>query len=215
MDDHKIKILICGDSYMAFNVNSRAGKYNSMHWARHLGPEFEVVNRAFPGATNLHICRQLATALTEFTPDCILLGFTSYFRLEVGESLSNCHPQANTSDYSKFYHQYIKYMPEWAEKNRNLIIAEYAVMLAKSRAPTAWVFNSRQQLEQKNTWPKPWPRLINLLEEQLTMNLIGHSEWLPNDQNGATFHVNDPDVHLQFANTVRNHFVDSVTKNKL
>lgn len=209
MDDHKIKLLICGDSYMGFDCLHDDERLDHMHWANNLGPEFEVFNYAYPGSTNLQIYRQLVTALAEFKPDCIILGFTASWRVEITEHQSSSHPSAiKDKNFPNFYREWLKYTPTWAEQNRSLIIAQQAIMLAKSQAPTAWVLNLLQVDAEESTWPS----VINLIDDQLTMSLINHSEWAADDADGASFHVNDPQIHRQFAHTVRNYFVDLVTK---
>lgn len=86
----KPRLLICGDSYLAFDP--RRPEFNDMHWATHLQALVEIDNQAFPGASNTQIHVQLIKALSKYKPDYIVLGFTGCHRVEFDHQLTSVHP---------------------------------------------------------------------------------------------------------------------------
>jgi hypothetical protein len=193
------KILICGDSYMALSNNKVLDR---MHWSNHLG-NCQVSNEAFAGASNTIIMIQLQNAIKKQKYDGIVLGFTFPWRLEFSETLTSCHNGQLTSSQKQLDVLWREQCWEKAEKDRNLAIAEYCVLLARQHAATVYSLNGLEIIAEKQA-PH---RLVDLLADQMPMGLIGHKEFAAKPVLGelhASFHVSDPAVHQKYAEQVIN-----------
>lgn len=188
------KLLICGDSYMSFDRYSTSPQAD-MHWSLQLSSTYQIDNRALAGASNTMINLQLINAITESQPDYIVLGFTWPWRLEFSmHSTSSCAEVKDLPNFDKIYQSYITTVPDEIECHKNLVMADHAVKLAKSIAPTVIFLNGLE-----NTCQQYSNRFGYLLDQNASISLLGHSEWHSQDHNSCSFHINDANVHLDIA----------------
>jgi hypothetical protein len=73
-----IKVVVCGDSFMATGQLGSIGR----HFSELLSPEFDIVNLARPGVSNTDICYQLKEACA-IRPDWVVVGTTDTARIEM------------------------------------------------------------------------------------------------------------------------------------
>lgn len=199
----EVKILICGDSYMALDSGPDAKQMNVMHWSQHLGSDVSVINYACAGASNTMILMQLRRAIAFEKFDGVVLGFTSPFRLEFDEKSTSVHFWISKDQklLDELYRQNIYFD---AEFTRNIAIIENTILLAKKYAPTVFTLNQAADI----FLLQPEPCLVNLKNEALPLMLHGHREFGPmpddtNDRPWASFHLADPEIHKKFALQVR------------
>jgi hypothetical protein len=191
----KPRLLICGDSYMAFDP--RAEHYNKEHWATHLLPYVDIDNQAFPGASNTQIFMQLQQALKKYQPNYIVLGFTHCYRLEFGEQRSTCHPDINPSE-EKLYQLYIKHIDPDLEEWRNLAIARLCVMLAQQTAPTRYSLNLISHAVNRQN-----DLFFKNNQAKLNIKLSGHEQSSPDDADFRTYHVRNFDILADYAQEIK------------
>jgi hypothetical protein len=180
-------------------------EYNVMHWSSKLPTHIKIYNWAQPGASNTLILRQLQNALLQETFDGISLGFTGVCRLEVDEKITTVHPWI-TQEQKELDKLYRKNINLTIEVVRNTAIVECALLLAQKHAHTVFSLNGLDDFlihEDYDTVPK----IINLRDEQMPMLLTGHREFGdPPEKNSPrpwiSFHVADPEVHINYANQV-------------
>ena len=201
----KPRLLICGDSYMAFD--NRVGEYNDTHWATHLGSLVDIDNRAFTGASNTQIHIQLLNAITEYKPDYIVLGFTGCNRLEFDQYITSCHPNSDLLK-QELYTMYIKHIDSNIENLRNVFVANSCIQFAKSIAPTVYSLNllkcSMVDLILKNELAE------KISKEELPLSLVGHQESNPGDPNYRTYHVSDTTVSKNYSQQIINKLLTSL-----
>lgn len=192
-------------------------KKNRIHWAKNLEPYFDIQNVAFPGSTNASIAYRLANSIKKQKPDYIVLGFTEFTRLEYSDYLTNVWPEISQDKSAiSAWENYVKYADDKYMLYKNIVIAEYAITLARSVAKTCFVnnlftytLNSDQKkfiLENQS--------LVNLYTERLSMQLTGHKEIRdPAHLEFTSYHVADPKIHKKFAQHILDTF-DIDTNNK-
>jgi len=180
-------------------------EYNAMHWSSKLPMHIKIYNQAQPGASNTLILRQLQNALLQETFDGIILGFTGVCRLEVEEKTTTVHPWINQEqkELDKLYRKNINLT---IEVFRNIAIAECAVLLAQKHAHTVFSLNGLDDFLIHEDYANV-PKIINLRDEQMPMLLTGHREFGdPPEKNNknpwTSFHVADPEVHVNYANQI-------------
>lgn len=206
-----MKILICGDSYMA--VDPVRKHMNHMHWSRHLGKDINITNVAMPGASNTMILMQLQNAIFDRKFDGIVLGFTCAYRIEFSKRTTGCHVNDITEDQKKTDAMYRQHVHDQAELVRNMAVIEYTILLARKHAPTVFALNGFD-----NSMVQRPSRYLVDFHDQLSMSLIGHKEFdaVPptgnnyESMNWAGFHVSDPEVHLRFAKQVRDSLLEQM-----
>lgn len=213
--------MICGDSYMAISPAvikpvkiMSIGEINRMHWTWHLNKDFDVINLAQPGASNLMILQQLKEGIVKSRPSAIVLGFTSFGRLEFPSStefkrthansryLTVCHKQHMTTSQHQLHARYITEYPADLRHLNETSTIEYAILLARSVAPTVHTMGLAK-LEYKNKyseWQKP--NIFDPWEAQLPINLIDFDHWGPDESDSASFHIKNPNDHLKFADQI-------------
>ena len=198
----KFKLLVCGDSYMALDARL---EWNNMHWSSKLPKHMEIHNWAQAGASNTSILRQLQNALLHESFDGIVLGFTSFCRLEVGKKITTVHPWI-TQEQKELDKLYRKNIDLTMELFRNIAIAEYTVLLARKHSLTVFSLNELDAYLFHDEYVEI-SKIIDLRKEQMPMMLTGHKEFgdPPKDHNQkprASFHVADPQVHINYANQI-------------
>lgn len=218
----KPRLLISGDSYMAWHGRDRYGnpdyfhKMNCIHWAYKLLPYFEIVNVAQAGASNAIILRNLSLAIKEQKPDYIVLGFTDHGRLEhaydseMNIMLTNVmEPVRNNKSLYSDYEKYVRYADLEYMFYKNLMLAEHAILLAKSVGKDV-AFTPNAMSYNINFYDsiQSYQHLVNFNTECLPMSLKGHPE-----SDNYSFHVSDETVHTHFAKCILDTFgVDTNNK---
>jgi hypothetical protein len=192
--ESKPRLLICGDSYMAWDPRDQ--KYNKEHWATHLLPFVEIDNRAFPGASTTHIFLQLQQALKEYEPDYIVLGFTSSYRLEFDKTHTSSHPDDDLSK-KELHKLYIKHIDHDIEDWRNLAIARLCVTIAQQTSPTRYSLNLMSHIVTAHN-----DLFFKNNQAELNTKLIGHQESNPDDVDFRTYHVRDFIILTEYAQEI-------------
>ena len=198
----KPRLLICGDSYMAFD--HRKEEFNDIHWATHLRSFANIDNRAFPGASNTQIHIQLINAVLEYKPDYIVLGFTGCNRLEFDEQLTSCHPHADL-EKQKLHTMYKTHIDSEIEVWRNIFVVNSCIQLAKSLAPTAYSLNLLGNYLSNST--AKYDLVTKISKEELPSSLIGHDESTPNDHDFRTYHIRDESVLKNYSQQIVNNLL--------
>ncbi len=179
--------------------------YNEMHWTSKLPKHIHVENYSQAGASNTLVLRQLQKALLNNNYDGIVLGFTSVCRLEIKEDTTTVHPWIS-DEQKQLDNLYRKNINLRVEVFRNTAIAEYTILLAQKHAPTVYSLNGLDDFLICEHYAK-LPKIFNLREKQMPMLLTGHKEFGDPPLDGskkpwASFHVSDPEVHINYANQV-------------
>jgi hypothetical protein len=173
--------------------------FNDTHWATHLHPFVEVDNRAFPGASNTYILMQLKQALSEYTPDYIVIGFTSWLRLEFRDQTTSSHLGRLSQEQKKLFELYVKHIDYECENWRMFVMSDYILNLAQQAAPTVYSFNMLEHVL-TNLKYSLWTPRATLLKNKL----VGHEEFEANDPDTRSYHVRNTKVLFDYAQEITN-----------
>ena len=212
------KLLVCGDSYMAlspyiFNAtgDSSIEQINQIHWTNHISEDYSVINLAQPGASNLMILAQVKKGIHKYAPEAIVIGFTSFERLEMLapasekeifpelEYVTSCHSEM-TPDRKKFHALYLDLYPISLRHLQESMVLEYTLLLSAKHAPTAHSMGlaSRHVFLEQNQFPRitdPW-------KSELKTKLTTGAHWGISEKNSGSFHVKDPEHHRHYAKEI-------------
>lgn len=193
----KPRLLICGDSYMAFDP--QGPEYNIDHWATHLQSIVDIDNRAVPGASNTQTHIQLIDAISTYTPDYIVLGFTGSYRLEFDRTLTSIYPDIEFEKQT-LHTMYKMHVDVDIEVCRNMFVANSCIELAKSVSPTVYSLNLLESFFASANMARTLK--TKLVNNQLSNSLVGHAEFAPNDNNYRTYHVKDKQILKEYARQI-------------
>lgn len=197
MTTQKPRLLICGDSYMAFDP--RGKNHNDLHWATYLRPFVTIDNRAFPGASNTQIHIQLMSAVAQYKPDYIVLGFTGCNRLEFDQYITSCHPHADL-EKQKLYTMYTTHIDSEIEIWRNLFVVNSCIELAKSTAHTVYSLNLLANFFSDAI--AHHDIVTKIFKGDLVKALNGHLESTPSDHDWRSYHVKDNTVLKDYSQQI-------------
>lgn len=184
---------------------------NAIHWSRHLDPEFQVINLAQPGASNLMILSQLKDGLVMHRPTAVVLGFTSLDRMEFRTTeeysrthngiryFTSCNHDRMTFAQRQMHAGYLEFYPHELAHLREAALIEYTVLLARSQVPTVYSMGLAKLYDDLE-WQKPV--IFDPWQADLPLNLVDGDHWGPDDYDAASFHVKNPNDHLRFADQI-------------
>lgn len=186
---------------------------NAMHWSQHIDSSYQIINLAQPGGSNLLTLYNLKKGIIEHRPSAILLGFTSFDRIEVPVSdkakkdgigwkyITGNNIKWFTDSQREFYQRYVTEYPMELKHINEYALIEYTVMLARAHAPTCHTMNLATE-SHKFLSKYHQPFVFNAWDTQLPINLIDGEHWRIDDHDQGSFHVKDPNHHRLFADQI-------------